>query len=162
NPYQVLTGSAQTSLVWLKLYQYTSNIGSPDSRYLNAAIAMNQYLIGRQGVSTNKGINGGLAGSDPIDTGYMANKILSWATKFFLDALNLQLALVPPATVPAIDLNKWSFPLGPTGFSNIGGTLQYDGLSNVFGRRAIAKQNNANFVFSDGVIDYDVQSNGGF
>jgi hypothetical protein len=161
---QCLTGSAQTALVWLKLYQYTLNQGAPDSRYLNAAIKMNQYLVGLQGNSSNPGMNGGLAGSDPVDGSYLPNLIPSWAAKFFVDALNLEAHFFLSGAIQfsLIDPGKWSFPAGQARFSNAGGVLQYNGASAGFGSRALAMQNGANLVFSDGIVEYNLMSNGGY
>jgi hypothetical protein len=39
--------------------------------------------------SDEKGVSGGIAGSSPINGCYEKNKILSWATKFYIDALLL-------------------------------------------------------------------------
>ena len=79
---ECLTGSAQTSGMWLKLYDYYGT-----AAYLTAAHNMNLYLMSIQGFSDNVGVNGGLHGSDPVGGAYMPNYVLSWATKFLADAL---------------------------------------------------------------------------
>jgi hypothetical protein len=45
-----------------------------------------QYLRTR-----NPNLYGGIAGSDPIHGGYGQFEILSWAVKFFMDALMLRI-----------------------------------------------------------------------
>ena len=78
-----LTGCAQTAGNWLGLFRRT---GHPS--YLNAALKMNDYLVGRQNVGTRQpGIRGAIAGSDPIGGGYQPYAFPSWATKYFADAL---------------------------------------------------------------------------
>ena len=163
NVNQVLTGDAQTAMMWLKFYNYSVSQGSPNSTYLNAAAKMNQYLMTVQGNSVNTGIDGGLAGSDPLNGPYETNLILSWATKFFVDDLNLEAQILASTsvTVPALDPSKWSFPAGQAGFSNIGGTLQYNGPAAGFGPRAVAMKNGVTVPFSDGVVEYNFKGTGG-
>jgi len=160
---QCVTGDAQTALVWLKYYQYTVNQGAPNPQYLNAAHKLNQYLVGVQGNSSDPGVNGGLAGSDPLAGFYRTNQILSWATKFFLDSLLLENKLsAGPLSFYALDPNKWSLPMGPGGFFNGGGVLQYLGLQSGSGPRALAMNGGANVAFGDGIVEYSLQGNGGF
>ncbi len=84
--YRCLTGEAQMSVCWLRLFQLTG-----DGRYLNAALKMNDNLKKLQDVSsTNKGINGGVKGSHPIWESYHPFMYPNWAAKFFADALMLQ------------------------------------------------------------------------
>ena len=61
---QVLTGDAQTAMMWLRFYNYSVSQGSPNSTYFNAAVKMNQYLMSVQGNSASTGIDGG-AGRGP-------------------------------------------------------------------------------------------------
>jgi hypothetical protein len=78
-----LTGCAQISLVWSKLFEITNN-----AWYLNAALKMNDYLCKNQNiVSSVRGIRGGIPGSDPIIGKYQPFTFPSWATKYFCDAL---------------------------------------------------------------------------
>lgn len=158
---QCLTGSAQTALSWLKFYQYTVNQGSPDARYLNGAVKMNQYLLSVQGNSSNPGIDGGLPGSDPISGPYMTNTIPSWATKFLADDLLLESKYVTTAPVSALNPAKWSFPAGQGGFSSVSGVLKYNDLAGNFGTRAIAMKSGSPFVFSDGIVEYNQSGDGG-
>jgi predicted ATP-grasp superfamily ATP-dependent carboligase len=85
-----LTGSAQMSIIWLKLYRLTG-----DERYRDAGIRINRYLKAAQDlIHDDEGVRGGIAGSFPLSTGYNRFQILNWATKFFVDALMLEDALV--------------------------------------------------------------------
>jgi prenyltransferase beta subunit len=80
-----LTGNAQMSCVWLRLYQITH-----DLRYLNAALKMNEMLKGLIPVRGGKGIAGGVSGSYPIWGHYQQLRYISWGCKFLLDALLLE------------------------------------------------------------------------
>lgn len=81
-----LTGDAQISIIWLRLFEITE-----DSKYLSAAIKMNDYLKTTQSLYSNKkSIRGGIKGSQPIYGGYMRFSYPNWATKFFIDALILE------------------------------------------------------------------------
>jgi Prenyltransferase and squalene oxidase repeat len=80
-----LTGNAQMSCVWLRLFEITGDV-----RYLNASLKMNEMLkalIPRRG---RKGIAGGVAGSYPIWGRYQPLRFISWGNKFFADALLLE------------------------------------------------------------------------
>ena len=78
-----LTGMAQMSIVWQKLYQ-TKN----KDRYPAAARAVNLFLRSRQDTrNSNPGIRGGIAGSSPITGSYGKYRMLNWAAKFYLDAM---------------------------------------------------------------------------
>lgn len=159
---QVLTGDAQTALMWLKLYNYSVQQGAPNQSYLNAAINMNQYLLTVQGNSSDPGIDGGLAGSDPITGPYNTNYIVPWAAKFFVDDLNLEKNFAGSLLVPALDPSKWSFPSGQAGFSNQGGSLLYNNPSGSFGPLALAMKAGTSFSFTNGVVEYRLQGSGGF
>jgi len=80
-----LTGNAQMSCVWLRLYELTD-----DLRYLNAALKMNEML--KQLVPTRgpRGIVGGVSGSYPVWGSYQPLRYISWGCKFFADALLLE------------------------------------------------------------------------
>lgn len=81
-----LTGNAQTSIVFLKLYKLTKN-----TKYLYAAKKMNNYLKSVQDISSNNpGIRGGIKGSYPLFGEYGKYQYLNWAAKFFIDALLLE------------------------------------------------------------------------
>lgn len=86
------TGNAQISIVCAKLYTITG-----DSRYLNASLKINEDLKSLQNLTShNPGIRGGIKGCHPIYGSYWNKpiyglynnfKYLSWACKFFIDAL---------------------------------------------------------------------------
>ncbi|MFH1305063.1 MAG: glycosyltransferase [Candidatus Omnitrophota bacterium] len=81
-----LTGNAQISIVWLKLYQLTW-----EDKYLSAAEKTLGYLKGLQNIKTkNNGIRGAISGSAPIWGGYDRFNYMNWMTKFFADALLLE------------------------------------------------------------------------
>ena len=81
--FSCLTGNAQVSLVWSKLYMTTKDI-----RYLNGALKINEDLKMLQNLdSGNKGIRGGIKGSHPIYGLYGTFRYPNWATKFFIDTL---------------------------------------------------------------------------
>src|SRR5215469_17104444 len=63
---------------------------------------------------------------------------------------------------PALDPSKWSFPAGQGGFSNAGGMLYYNGPSAGFGPRALAMRNGSTYAFTNGVVEYNLESNGGY
>jgi len=82
-----LTGNLQTAIIWLRLHTITG-----DEKYRFAAEKMVAYVSSTQDItSSNSGINGGIAGSEPIDGSYAPNAYLSWAAKFYIDAINLLL-----------------------------------------------------------------------
>ena len=81
--YACLTGCAQMSIIWQRLYQILG-----DARYLNAALKMNDFLTQSQVHSPNyPEINGSIMGSKPIWGGYMSYYFPNWAAKFYVDAL---------------------------------------------------------------------------
>ena len=77
-----LTGNAQMSCVWLRLYEVTR-----DLRYLNAALKMNEMLKGLISLSGVQGIAGGVSGSHPVWGIYQPLRYPSWGCKFLADAL---------------------------------------------------------------------------
>jgi uncharacterized protein YyaL (SSP411 family) len=80
-----LTGSAQTSIVWSKLFHATG-----DETYRHGAELANRYLMAHHDLtSQDPAIRGGIAGSWPVWGDYGQFMILNWATKFFIDALLL-------------------------------------------------------------------------
>ncbi len=81
-----LTGDAQVSIIWLRLFEITQ-----DRKYFDAATMMNRYLKSTQNLkSTNKGIRGGIKGSQSCWGGYMPFSYPNWAAKFYVDALLLE------------------------------------------------------------------------
>jgi Prenyltransferase and squalene oxidase repeat len=91
-----LTGNAQMSCVWLRLFEITD-----DQRYLNAALKMNEMLKEMVAVRGPQGIDGGVSGSYPIWGRYQPLRYISWGCKFFADALMLERRLT--RSLEAID-----------------------------------------------------------
>lgn len=84
-----LTGNAQMSCVWLRLFEVTG-----DLRYLNAALKMNEMLKQLLPVKGGRGVVGGVAGSYPIWGAYQPMRLISWGCKFLADALLLEQRLM--------------------------------------------------------------------
>jgi hypothetical protein len=84
-PFSCLTGNAQMSCIWLRLYEVTG-----DLRYFNAAVKMNEMLKQSLPAKGNQGIAGGVAGSYPIWGAYQPMRFISWGGKFLADALLLE------------------------------------------------------------------------
>jgi rhamnogalacturonyl hydrolase YesR len=83
NSFSCVTGCAQMSLVWGRLFEITG-----DARYLNAALKLNDYVLSLIDLQSScPGIRGGVKGSDPLWGSYMTYRMPSWAVKFSLDAL---------------------------------------------------------------------------
>lgn len=83
-----LTGIAQISIIWGRLYQITG-----EYKYLDGLKKANNYLKRVQLLPVNNpDIYGGISGSYPIHGVYGRFEILNWAVKFFLDALMLEQA----------------------------------------------------------------------
>jgi hypothetical protein len=80
-----LTGNAQMSCVWLRLFEVTD-----DLRYLNAALKMNEMLKRLIPVRGPRGVAGGVSGSYPVWGPYQPFRYISWGCKFFADALLLE------------------------------------------------------------------------
>ncbi len=90
--FSCLTGNAQISIVWSRLYMITGDI-----KYLNASLKMNEDLKLLQNLTShNNGIRGGIQGCHPIYGSYWNYpvyglyhnfKYLNWACKYFIDAL---------------------------------------------------------------------------
>lgn len=93
--YTCLTGDAQIAVIWLTLFKITGN-----KKYLLSAKKMNSYLKSIQNIKTgNANVRGAIKGSDPIygdlskGRGYCRMAYLNWATKFFVDALLMELKI---------------------------------------------------------------------
>lgn|SRR5215469_5235304 len=80
-----LTGNAQMSCVWLRLFEVTK-----DLRYLNAALKVNEMLKELLPLGGGKGVLGGVSGSSPIWGAYQPMRYISWGGKFLADALILE------------------------------------------------------------------------
>jgi Prenyltransferase and squalene oxidase repeat len=83
--YTCLTGNAQMSCVWLRLFEVTD-----DLRFLNAALKMNEMLKQMIPLRGRPGIAGGTSGSYPLWGRYQPLRYISWGCKFFADALMLE------------------------------------------------------------------------
>lgn len=84
--YSCLTGNAQIAGVWLKIFQTNG-----DTRFLNAALKLNDYTKSAQNIrSPHGGIRGGIKGSQPIFGRYTPFIYINWGAKFFADTLLLE------------------------------------------------------------------------
>ena len=77
-----LTGNAQMSCVWLRLFEITN-----DLRCLNAALKMNELLKQLIPSRGSRGVIGGVSGSYPVWGPYQPLRYISWGCKFLADAL---------------------------------------------------------------------------
>jgi hypothetical protein len=81
-----LTGTAQTAIVWGRLFQLT---GAP--AYREAMERANLFLMRHHDIDNpDPRLRGGVPGSWPVWGDYGPFKILNWATNFFAEALLLQ------------------------------------------------------------------------
>ena len=81
--YSCLTGNAQLAYTLFRLHGLTAN-----RRYENAADSLLQALKGTQALGNLPTcIRGGLPGSFPMHTGYLADSFPNWGAKFYADAL---------------------------------------------------------------------------
>jgi len=83
-----LTGNAQMSCVWLRLFEVTG-----DLRYLNASLKMNEMLKEALPSRGPTGVIGGVPGSFPIWKDYQPLRLISWGAKFLADALMMEINL---------------------------------------------------------------------
>jgi hypothetical protein len=84
-----LTGTAQTAIVWGRLFELTN-----DTTYLNAMDKAISYLVRHHDITNNDSrLRGGVPGSWPVWGEYGRTTILNWATNFFVEALLLRLTL---------------------------------------------------------------------
>lgn len=78
-----LTGEAQMANIWLRLTEITG-----DQHWRTPAESALRWLKSTQNrVSANSGLQGGVKGSYPCNGPYGRYQTLSWAAKFFVDAL---------------------------------------------------------------------------
>ena len=88
--YSCLTGNAQISIIWLKLYRISN-----DARFLNAALKSIDQVKATQSLDArDTGIKGGIKGSHPVWGKYAQFAYPNWSTKFFADAIMLQEAIM--------------------------------------------------------------------
>jgi hypothetical protein len=84
-----LTGDAQISICWWRLYEITG-----EERYREAGRAINRFLMRTQRrADPNPAVAGAIKGSHPLWGGYGPFEYLNWAAKFFADALLLEMGL---------------------------------------------------------------------
>ena len=109
--WECLTGSAQTALVWLRLFVLTG-----DRAYLSAARRALTHLCRIQSLSAaDPGVRGGLKGADPIWGAYQPYVYPNWASKFLADALLLYIRIVgghqdTASPAPPADLTGGAVP----------------------------------------------------
>jgi hypothetical protein len=84
-PWVCLTGSVQIAASWLLLYQATA-----DRRYRDAAVEANRYVRRTMKTDGPPETRGGITGSFPVSGGYGTYQYLNWASKFFIDANELE------------------------------------------------------------------------
>lgn len=82
-PWSCLTGAAQMANVWFRLFELTG-----ESMWLGPGRRVLRFIKTTQNRrSPDQGVRGGIKGSFPVHGEYGAYELLSWATKFFVDAL---------------------------------------------------------------------------
>ncbi len=86
--YMMSTGCAQMSGIWLMLFEY-----SRDRKYLDAAKKMNDFLVfvQQRNIRETQNTKGALPGSVPLWGRYESFAFPNWATKYFTDAILLEL-----------------------------------------------------------------------
>ena len=78
-----LTGQAQMANIWLRLFEITG-----ERKWLEPVGPVLRFLKSTQNrTSRDPGLCGGVKGSFPLGGEYGSYQTLSWATKFFVDAL---------------------------------------------------------------------------
>ena len=80
-----LTGTAQMSLIWLRLFQMTG-----DRAFLDGALTANDFVTRAQSIAAPTSMAGGVAGSYPIHGEYHPFLYVNWAAKFLVDSLLLE------------------------------------------------------------------------
>jgi hypothetical protein len=89
--FMICTGGAQMAIIWLKLYKLTG-----EKPYLEAALRMLNLLIFIQSRNIDESGNtlGAIPGSFPLWGRYEPFAFPNWATKFFCDAMLLEVEVV--------------------------------------------------------------------
>ncbi len=109
-----LTGNAQMSCVWLRLFEVTG-----DSRYLNASLKINDLVKQLLPQNSRPELNGGVAGSHPLWGAYQPMRLIGWGAKFFADALMLEQRILQrpesraTASVKPLDVDPPRFEASP-------------------------------------------------
>lgn len=84
--YTCLTGSAQISIILMKLFKIFKN-----ETYMEHAVNINRFLKNSQLYHPgNANIDGAIPGSKPIWGNYLHFNLPNWAPKFYIDALLLE------------------------------------------------------------------------
>jgi len=83
-----LTGDAQIAINWSRLYQITG-----DDNYKQAVHKTLNFLKSTQKLTGLTAECGGIKGSHPVNGGYHPWQYPNWATKFYADALMLELTI---------------------------------------------------------------------
>ena len=86
----ILTGCAQISICWLKIFRETN-----ENKFFIGAEKMNSFLVAKQNRTMSGTINtkGAITGSYPVWGRYENFSCPNWATKYFVDALLLELSI---------------------------------------------------------------------
>jgi len=86
----ILTGCAQISICWMKIYMETK-----EDRFLTGAVKMNKFLLSaqRRTLKGTKRTKGAITGSYPVWGRYESFACPNWATKYFIDAITLELSI---------------------------------------------------------------------
>ncbi|MFW6046786.1 MAG: D-glucuronyl C5-epimerase family protein [Candidatus Woesearchaeota archaeon] len=86
NWYRCLTGEAQISIIWFKIFALTNDV-----RFVSAASKLLDDTSAQQPLKNTLFLKaGGLKGSQPYYGRYIAFRQPNWATKFYIDALLLE------------------------------------------------------------------------
>ncbi|HKT10157.1 MAG TPA: beta-L-arabinofuranosidase domain-containing protein, partial [Gemmatimonadaceae bacterium] len=94
--YACLTGNAQMALIWLELHRIEG-----DPALVDAAVRALDLVKRAQVMrSSDPGLRGGVAGSDPIWGKYIELAVPNWAAKFFIDALLAKARTLGALAVP--------------------------------------------------------------
>jgi uncharacterized protein YyaL (SSP411 family) len=96
-----LTGEAQMANNWMRLFHVTG-----DGSWLRPVPRVISFVKRTQNrVSADAGLRGGIKGSAPVSGEYGRYQVLSWATKYFADALvRLERLTADPETAGRLDL----------------------------------------------------------
>ncbi len=86
NAFCCLTGNCQLSVIGYILYEQTG-----ETQYIETADRLLEYVKSKQLISHSPMVNGGISGSWPVNGGYSAYDVPNWASKFFADAMLLQM-----------------------------------------------------------------------
>ncbi|MBT5403184.1 MAG: hypothetical protein HOL28_07025 [Crocinitomicaceae bacterium] len=86
----ILTGCAQISICWLKIFRETN-----ENKFFIGAEKMNSFLVAKQNrtMSGTSNTKGAITGSYPVWGRYENFSCPNWATKYFVDALLLELSI---------------------------------------------------------------------